>query len=80
MERSSNMTWNWSLWSFVSTFTPTLSNTYYFVYRKKLQSEMFKQNILKLSYCAFKMSLMSNLNRYIFPLEVSLLGNFMQCF
>ena len=27
---------------------------------------MFKQNILKLSYCAFKMSLMSNLNRYIF--------------
>ena len=41
---------------------------------------MFKQNILKLSYCAFKMSLMSNLNRYIFPLEVSLLGNFMQCF
>ena len=28
---------------------------------------MFKQNILKLSYCAFKMCLMSNLNRYIFP-------------
>ena len=28
---------------------------------------MFKQNILKLSYCAFKMSLTSNLNRYIFP-------------
>ena len=27
---------------------------------------MFKQNILKLSYCALKMSLMSNLNRYIF--------------
>ena len=28
---------------------------------------MFKQNILKLSYCAFKMSVMSYLNRYIFP-------------
>ena len=28
---------------------------------------MFNQNILKLRYCAFKMSLMSNLNRYIFP-------------
>ena len=28
---------------------------------------MFKQNILKLRYCAFKISLMSNLNRYIFP-------------
>ena len=27
---------------------------------------MFKQNILKLSYCAIKISLMSNLNRYIF--------------
>ena len=60
---------NWSLWSFLSTFTPTLNNTYYFVYRKKLQSEMFKQNIPKLRYCAFKMSLMSNLNRYIFSLN-----------
>ena len=28
---------------------------------------MFKHNISKLRYCAFKMSLMSNLNRYIFP-------------
>ena len=30
---------------------------------------MFKQNIPKLRYCAFKMSLMSNLNRYIFSLN-----------
>ena len=33
---------------------------------------MFKQNILKLRYCAFKMSLMSNLNSYIFPLTFKL--------
>ena len=28
---------------------------------------MLKQNILKLRHFAFKMSLMSNLNRHIFP-------------
>ena len=28
---------------------------------------MFKQNVLKLRYRAFKMSLMSNINPYIFP-------------
>ena len=53
--------------------------------KKKLQSEMFKKNIVMLRYCAFKMSLMSNINRYTFPSTFKLENvkkceNCMQCF